>query len=97
MALTPKGCHVRRITLDGRGKAELRLGCGGEYRSVNAKAREVNFRGSYVTGAAELSFVLSPAHAVCSKGGGPGRITCKLVGDTSQDSLRGAKRRRRKR
>lgn len=96
MALIPKGCHVRNITLDGRGKAEVRFGCASsnQYESRHVKAREVNFRGSYVSGAARVDFVLSPASAVCNKSGS--RITCKLVGDTAQDSLRGSRRRRKR-
>lgn len=94
MALTPKGCHVRYVALDGRGKAEVRIECGEQKSSRVVKAREVNFRGSYVSGAARVDFVLSPASAVCNKSGS--RITCKLVGDTSQDSLRGSRRRRKR-
>lgn len=89
MAINPKGCHVRYVALDGRGNAEVRVGCGEQKFSKNVKARELNFRGSYVTGAARVDFVLAPAHATCAKSGA--RITCKLNGDTSQPSLQGFK------
>lgn len=95
MALTPKGCHVRYVALDGRGRAEVRVECGEQRSSANVKAREVNFRGAYVTGSGRVDFVLAPAKAVCSKSGA--RITCKLVGDTSQESLRGSRFRKRRR
>lgn len=92
--LTPKGCHVRYVALNGRGGAEVRVSCpvSGSYtesnnRSVVVKARELNFRGSHVTGAARIDFVLAPAHAICRKSGG--EISCKLVGETSSESLRG--------
>lgn len=97
MAITPKGCWARYVQLDGRGKAEVRIQCSDNtpYYSQHVKARSVSFRGAHVGGAARVDFVLSPAHAVCRKSSGG--ITCSLVGDTSQASLRGARRRRRRR
>ncbi len=99
MALTPKDCVVRNITLDGNGRAEVRFGCGKgfepvKYHSAHVKARLVRFRGAHVAGKARVDFVLSPASAVCKKSGS--EISCKLVGETSSDSLRGARRRRRR-
>lgn len=99
VSLVPKGCHVRYVALDGRGSAEVRVSCdqgiGTPERRYSRKVRAtvLYFRGSYVSGTARVDFVLSPAAAVCSKSGS--RITCKLVGDTSQVSLRGARRRSR--
>jgi hypothetical protein len=97
MALTPKDCIVRFIVLDGAGRAEVRLGCSKgfepqQYRSQHVRARTVRFRGVHVTGKARLDFVLSPASAVCKKSGA--EIACKLAGETSSESLRGARRRR---
>jgi hypothetical protein len=94
--LTPKGCHVRYVALDGAGKAEVRVSCiptsGSPYgenvnHSVNVKASTLRFRGAYVTGKARVDFVLSPAHATCKKSGA--EIACKLTGETSSESLRG--------
>ena len=95
MALTPKGCHVRYVALDGNGKAEVRIECGEQRTSRTVKAREVSFRGAHVAGAARVDFVLSPAAAVCRSDGRA--VTCKLIGDTSSESLRGTRRRRRRR
>ena len=93
--LTPKGCHVRYVALDGRGKAEVRVECGEQRSSRVVKARTVRFRGAYVAGAARVDFVLSPAKATCKVGGGT--VSCTLTGDTSSESLRGARRRKRRR
>jgi len=97
--LTPKGCHVRWVALDGAGKAEVRLDCPqgyqNNYSSRVVKAREVSFRGACVGGKARVDFVLSPAHATCKKSGTT--ISCTLSGDTSSASLRGARHRRRRR
>lgn len=102
MALTPKGCVVRMIELDGNGRAEVRLGCAGpgitdpvSYSSKFVKARRLSFRGVTVTGKAQASFVVSPAVASCKQSGD--QITCTLRGDTSGGSLRGARRKRRRR
>ena len=102
MALTPKGCIVRYVQLSGKGTAEVRVQCHsgvtdatGERFSRNVRARTIRFRGAHVTGNARVDFVLSPAAATCSVG--RGEVSCKLIGDTSSDSLRGARRRRRRR
>jgi hypothetical protein len=98
MALTPKGCHVRFVALDGAGRAEVRMDCPqgytSSYSSRQVKARTVRFRGAHVTGKARVDFVLSPAHATCKKSGT--EISCTLHGETSSESLRGARRRRRR-
>lgn len=102
MALTPKGCHVRYVQLDGSGGAEVRLACppaGSTYgdsvkHSVNVRVRTVRFRGAHVTGKARVDFVLSPAWATCRREGS--EIACKLNGETSSESLRGARRKRRR-
>ncbi len=97
--LTPKGCHVRWVALDGAGKAEVRLDCPKDYQSNyssrTVKAREINFRGAHVIGKARVDFVLSPAHASCKASGNT--ISCTLSGDTTSAHLRGARRRRRRR
>jgi hypothetical protein len=65
------------------------------YPSKVVKARSVRFRGMTVTGQARVDFVLSPASAVCHKDGR--EIACKLVGDTSGESLSGVRANRRRR
>jgi len=66
------------------------------YPAIRIKANGVSFRGMNISGKARIGFVLSPASAVCSKPD-RGEITCKLIGNTSQESLRGSRRKRRRR
>ena len=93
-ALTPKGCAVRQIKLDGKGNAELRFGCIGKdhretYTSRKVKAHEVSHRGVHIGGNSSMNFTVSPAIAVCSMdtSGARRSIRCKMVGDTSAPSL----------
>lgn len=92
--------EVRYRCADDRGQHEYRSRdrAGnetiGNYPHKIVKATSVSFRGVHVHGAARLGFVLSPAHAVCSKSGR--EISCRLVGDTSGSSLQGARKRRRR-
>ena len=96
--LHPKRCTVHSVTLHPEGTAVVRVGCYSdfrnqvEYHSRKVKASSLRFRGLHVEGAARVGFVTSPASAVCRKDGR--EISCKLIGDTSSESLSGLRRRR---
>ena len=106
--LHPKRCTVHAVTLHPEGTAVVRIGCYPdidfrnqndfrnqvEYHSRKVKASSLRFRGLHVEGAARVGFVTSPASAVCRKDGR--EISCKLIGDTSSESLSGITRRRRR-
>lgn len=105
--IIPKGCFVHRVELV-RGKAIVGYRCAddrgqhyyqhkggavGNYpERVIRGIRRIDFRGMSVSGAGRMGFVLSPAHAVCRKD--HDTLVCSLKGDTSSESLRGARRRR---
>ncbi len=70
----------------------------GTYPHVHVRAPGgVAFRGAHITGGGRIGFVLMPASAVCRKTRADRELRCSLVGDTSSPSLRGARRRRRRR
>lgn len=99
--LHSKRCTVHAIKLDGRGNAEVRVGCYSDFRNQveyqrrRVKATSVRFRGLHIEGNARIGFVTSPASAVCRKSGR--EIACKLIGDTSSENLSGVRYGRRRR
>ena len=75
--VTPKGCSVTGVDLDGEGKAELRLSCAaGPYRSKHLRGvRSVHVTEGAIFGAAKIGFVVSPDTVTCTREGS--QLRCK--------------------
>lgn len=104
--IQPKGVEVRYRCGDGQSQYEYTDRSG--YKTISTYpepkfvkgARGIRFRGMTVTGTgSRVDFVLSPAHAVCKTGrsGARKEVVCRLKGDTSSESLRGLRGKRRRR